>query len=227
MQADDVAQYLLDHSDFFELHPQLLERINLPHPQTGQTVSLIERQTFMLRDRIRTLELRLAEMIRHGQENDAIADRLVQWARMLLLQTLDHKLPQTAIDELMRLFNVPFGALRVWGVTPDFAQLPCATPVSEDTKRLATSMHAPFCGSNVGFEVAEWMAPKAEQVRSLALVPLRVGAEPAAFGILTLGSADPERFQISMGTEFLSRIGELASAALARMRAPAESRREA
>jgi hypothetical protein len=34
-----------------------------------------------------------------------------------------------------------------------------------------------------------------------------------------LGSPDKERFHITMGTAFLTRIGELASAALARLRA--------
>jgi uncharacterized protein YigA (DUF484 family) len=37
--------------------------------------------------------------------------------------------------------------------------------------------------------------------------------------MLVLGSADADRFHSSMGTAFLERIGELASAALARLRA--------
>jgi len=56
-------------------------------------------------------------------------------------------------------------------------------------------------------------------VQSLAMLPLRVGADPATFGLLVLGSADKDRFQIGMGTTFLERIAELASAALARLRA--------
>jgi uncharacterized protein YigA (DUF484 family) len=51
------------------------------------------------------------------------------------------------------------------------------------------------------------------------MMPLRVGAGSQVFGMLALGSPDPERFQITMGTAFLSRIAELASAALARLRA--------
>ena len=50
------------------------------------------------------------------------------------------------------------------------------------------------------------------------MLPLRVGADPQTFGLVVLGSADKDRFQITMGTAFLERIAELASAALARLR---------
>jgi hypothetical protein len=158
-------------------------------------------------------------MLRHGEENDAIADRLVHWARALLAQTDPAQLPSTALDELMRQFNVPFGALRLWGVAPQYASYEWAQPAGEDIVRLAGSMQSPFCGSNVGFEAAAWMAADPAAIRSLTMLPLRVGGAPEAFGLLALGSPDPARFQITMGTAFLSRIAELASAALARLRA--------
>ena len=72
LQADDIAHYLARHQDFFEQHPQLLSQMQLPHPHDGQAISLVERQSLMLRERIKSLESRLAEMVRHGQENDAI-----------------------------------------------------------------------------------------------------------------------------------------------------------
>lgn len=219
MTSHDVAQFLSQHPDFFDQHPEVLASIAIPHPQDGQAISLVERQSAILRDRIRSLEMRLADMVRHGEENDAIADRLVQWARALLLQNDPAALPQTALAELRRLFSVPFGALRLWGVAPAYADLECAQPASDDIVRLAGSMQAPFCGSNVGFEVAGWMASDPATIKSLSMMPLRVGVDSKAFGMLALGSPDPERFQITMGTAFLSRIAELASAALARLRA--------
>lgn len=218
MKDEDVALFLAEHPDFFEQRPELLGVINIPHPQNGQAISLVERQSLVLRDRIRALEGRIAEMLRHGEENDVIADKVVQWARALLQQTDPVQLPTTAVDELKRLFAVPFGAIRVWDVRPEFAGLACAQAVSDDVKRLASSMQAPFCGSNVGFEAAHWMAADENAIRSLAMLPLRIGASPDAFGLLVLGSPDKDRFQITMGTAFLARIAELASAALARLR---------
>lgn len=219
MRSDDVARYLADHPDFFEQHPELLADIAIPHPQNGQAISLVERQSMILRGRIHALEARIAQMIRHGEENDAIADRMVQWSRALLAEADPTRLPQCVVDELLRLYAVPFGAVRLWGLRPEFAHLPAAAPVSDDVKRLAASMVAPFCGSNVGFEPVHWLDAGDGVVQSLAMLPLRVGASPEAFGLLVLGSPDKERFHITMGTAFLTRIGELASAALARLRA--------
>ncbi len=217
MNSDDVALFLSAHPDFFDQHPELLGQLAVPHPQNGQAISLVERQSLMQRERIKSLEIRLADMIRHGEENDAIADRLVRWARTLLLQTDLAQLPAAALDELMRLFNVPFGALRIWDVAPSYAALDCAQPVSGDIVRLAGSMQAPFCGSNVGFEVAGWMSGEPDSIKSLSMMPLRVAKDTEVFGMLALGSPDPERFQITMGTAFLTRIADLASAALVRL----------
>jgi uncharacterized protein YigA (DUF484 family) len=217
MQVQDIANYLAGHPDFFDQHPELLATLQLPHPQNGQAISLVERQSMMLRDRIKSLEARIMDMTRHGQENDAIADRLVAWVRALLIEDDAHALPQTLTDSMKRVFSVPHCALRLWRVRPDCAALECARPVGADTISLANSMRVPFCGSNVGFEAATWFEDGAT-VQSLAMLPLRVGADPDTFGLLVLGSADKDRFKITMGTAFLERIAELASAALARLR---------
>ena len=50
----------------------------------------------------------------------------------------------------------------------------------------------------------------------LALLPLHYG--DGAFGMLVLASMDAQRFHGGMGTDFLARIGEVASAALSRLR---------
>ena len=61
--------------------------MQLPHPHDGQAISLVERQSLMLRERVKALEGRIAEMVRHGQENDAIAEKLICWVRSLLTET--------------------------------------------------------------------------------------------------------------------------------------------
>jgi uncharacterized protein YigA (DUF484 family) len=219
LQAQDVAQYLTAHPDFFNQHPELLSGMQLPHPHNGQAISLVERQSLMLRDRIKSLEMRVAEMVRHGQENDAIADKLVNWTRALLLEDEPARLPDLLVAELKRIFDVPFAGLRLWNAAAAVAGQDCARPVEADTVSLANSMRAPFCGANVGFEAASWLDDAGASVQSIAMLPLRVGADPQTFGLLVLGSADRDRFQVTMGTAFLERIAELASAALARLRA--------
>lgn len=217
LQAQDIAHYLARHIDFFEHHPQLLSQMHLPHPHDGQAISLVERQSLMLRERVKALEGRVAEMMRHGQENDIIAGKLVAWVRALLSEADESALPVTLIDQLKSIFDVPYAALRLWQVRSALAALDCARAVESDTVSFADSMRVPFCGPNVNFEAASWL-DGGDAVRSVALLPLRVGADPQTFGMLVLGSADAERFDSKMGTAFLERIGELASAALARLR---------
>jgi uncharacterized protein YigA (DUF484 family) len=57
-----------------------------------------------------------------------------------------------------------------------------------------------------------WLDAAAE-VRSVVMLPLKRG--DATFGLLLLGSPDPDRFTSQMGTDFLVHIAETASAALA------------
>ena len=59
--------------------------MQLTSPHGQRAVSLQERQMEMLRDKIKGLEHKIIEMIRHGQENVAIADRLHRWTRAIML----------------------------------------------------------------------------------------------------------------------------------------------
>lgn len=215
--SDDVLRYLRDHPDFLSIHPELLATITLPNPHGGRAISLQERQVEVLREKNRAMEMRLAELVRIGQENDAIADRLQKWTRQLLLAADPERLPQAVLDGMQTIFAVPQVALRLWGVREPHRRLPCAAPVEVDVITLANSMTHPYCGPNADFQAATWLPEGGATTRSLALLALRKGVDPNAFGLLVLGSADPDRFQANMGTSFLERIAEVASAALARL----------
>ena len=215
---DDIANYLANTPDFFERHAGLLATIQLTSPHGQRAVSLQERQAEMLREKIKGLELKAAEMIRHGQDNTAIAERLQQWTLALLTVRNEESLPEVAARELARQFNVPQVAIKVWDVAPAYADRVYAMGASENVKSFATSLVRPYCGANPGLEAASWLA-EPSAVASISLVPLRVEAGAPAFGLLVLASPDAQRFTTDMGTEFLERIGELVSAALSRLRA--------
>jgi uncharacterized protein len=220
MTEDDIANYLGQFPEFFERHAELLAAIHLTSPHSRRTVSLQERQAEMLRDKIRLLEGRIMEMIRHGNDNLGLSDKLLHWAQALFLAHEGSTLPAQIADTIAVQFSVPQVAIRVWGVAPAFADAGFAQGVSEDARVFATSLHAPFCGVNSGFEAAGWLA-QPEQAVSLALLPLRgldAAGSPCAFGMLVLASPDGQRFTSTMGTDFLQRIAEMASAALSRLR---------
>jgi uncharacterized protein YigA (DUF484 family) len=213
---NDISNYLLNTPAFFERHAELLATVQLTSPHGQRAVSLQERQMEMLRERIKGLEHKIIEMIRNGQDNVAIADRLHQWTMRLLLTADAAELPRVLLDDLAQRFQIPQTELRLWGVAEAHAALPAAQPVSDDLKAFAASLSLPYCGANSGFEASAWF-DDAAGVKSMAMVPLRLDGALDAFGLLVLGSPDPTRFAAQMGTEFLSRIGEVASASLSRL----------
>jgi uncharacterized protein len=190
--------------------------VQLTSPHGQRAVSLQERQMEMLREKNRGLEGKIIEMIRHGQENVAIADRLHRWTRALMITADAAELPGVLVRELMHQFMIPQAAIRLWGAAEAYAAQPFAAPVSTDVKSLAMSLSEPYCGVNSGFEAAQWLEDAAG-AKSLAMIPLRQASVTEAFGMLVLASPDPTRYTADMGTEFLARIGELASAGLSRL----------
>ena len=97
---DDIANYLANTPDFFERHAELLAAVQLTSPHGNRAVSLQERQAEMLREKIKALEHRVMDMVRHGNENMVIADRLQRWARSLLLVRSGRALPATIAAEI-------------------------------------------------------------------------------------------------------------------------------
>ena len=214
---DDIANYLVQTPDFFERHAEVLAAVQLSSPHGGRAISLQERQAEMLRDKIRQLEHKVADLIRNGHENMGIGDKLQGWTFGLLKATDPLDLPQLVTEGLAVCFAVPQVAIRVWDVAPAYQSHGFALGCSEDVKTFATSLMNPYCGSNPGVEAQAWLADSA-RVRSMALIALREEPGAAAFGLLVLASDEVSRFTADMGTDFLERMGELASAALMRLR---------
>ena len=218
---DDIAQFLTNTPGFFERHAEVLASVQITSPHGARAVSLQERQAEMLREKIKGLEHRIMEMVRNSTENAAIAHKVHQWTGSLLQVRDPFDLPQAVVDGVRTLFDVPQAAVRVWEVAAPYIDADFTQGASEDARAFASSLTMPFCGPNLGFEPAGWLAQDVgEPAQSLALLPLRAGAIDSAtpaFGLLVLGSHDPQRFDPMMGTDFLSRMAELASAALLRL----------
>ena len=217
---DDIANYLGNTPDFFERHAELLAAVHLSSPHSNRAVSLQERQAEMLREKIKALEHRIMDMIRNGTENVMLSDKLLRSTRILLLTSDAISMPELIANEIRDQFAVPQVAFNVWDVAPAFAHADFVHGVSDDAKLFAASLVEPFCGVNSGFEAVSWL-PDPQAAASLALLPLRMGplsSATPAFGLLVLASPDAQRFNSAMGTDFLARIAELASAALSRLR---------
>src|SRR6202030_390088 len=76
MNANDVAEYLQQHTEFFAEYADLLAEIYVPHPHGGHAIPIAERQIVSLREKNGQLESKLRELIQFGGENDSISENL-------------------------------------------------------------------------------------------------------------------------------------------------------
>jgi uncharacterized protein YigA (DUF484 family) len=211
MTAEEVAQFFRTHPQFFDQHPELLESIYVPHPYGGRAIPLSERQILSLRERVKVLEAKLGELLKFGEDNDAISEKVHRLAAGLLGARDFAAAAQALQFHLREDFSVPHVALRLWG-RPLPAGAPEGAAVEDEMRARVEAMGAPLCGPAAGSPFLPWFGDAQEHVRSLALVPL---GQTQAVGLLALGSEDAQRFYAEMGTHYLRRIGELTAAALA------------
>ncbi|MBI3147844.1 MAG: DUF484 family protein [Betaproteobacteria bacterium] len=211
LDAQSVADYLKSHPEFFERHTELLGEIFLPHPHDGRAIPLAERQILALRERTRQLEGKLTQLVKFGSENDTLSEKM----HRLTLATIAAPDLATAIQvlehSLWEDFSVPYVGLRIWQQTLREAQLPALEAVSQELKDYAATLGQPYCGTEPPVDVTAWVGTP--EASSYALVPLRTRG---TFGLLVLGSSDPNRFYAEIGTLYLTRLGELASMSLQR-----------
>ncbi|MDH4325018.1 MAG: DUF484 family protein, partial [Betaproteobacteria bacterium] len=115
MTAEEVAQFFRSHPQFFDQHPELLESIYVPHPYGGRAIPLSERQILSLRDRVKVLEAKLGELLKYGEDNDAISEKVHRLATGLLGARDFAAAAQALQFHLREDFSVPHVALRLWG----------------------------------------------------------------------------------------------------------------
>ncbi len=213
LDAEGVARYLQDHPEFLEHHADLLAQIHIPSPHGNRAISITERQMLALRDKVRQLEAKLAELIRFGEENDAIGGKVHELTMALMAAPDFRSALEVLYDHLAGAFAVPHVALRLWNAprNGDGSEFGAVPDVLKDQ---VAAMHQPYCGASTGQAAVEWFGEQGGHVRSLALIPLRHDADVR--GALALASEEAHRFYPEMGTLYLKRIGDLAASALMR-----------
>lgn len=214
MKPDDVAAYLKDHPEFFENYAEIVADVFIPHPHGGRAISIGERQILTLRERCRQLEAKLSELIRFGEENDVIGEK-VHRLTLALIGARDLPALSHAVDfNLREDFAVPHVALRIWHEAATPATAPTAA-----TRAFAGGLLHPHCGPLAMADTAGFFGEAAPLLKSYAYVALRGG--DATFGLLALASEDQQRFYPEMGTLYLTRIGEVVAACMLRLLEPA------
>jgi uncharacterized protein len=219
-----VTQYLQQHPDLFDRHPQLLTRLRLQHPRNGTTVSLIERQVDVLREKHAALEQKLAEFVRVARDNDSLADKIHRFTRRLL-RTTTRAQALAQIEAGLRedfdayhtvlVMQVPkgtAGALPGEAASHFLREVSTDNPIFKSFESLFSNAR-PRCGQVRDSQRDFLFGSEAAGIGSVALIPLSAMTPP---GLLVLGSVDRDRFHPGMSVEFLSRMAELIADSLLR-----------
>lgn len=211
-----IADYLAQHPNFFNEFPTLLAELNIPHPHGTHAVSMSERQLIAMRDKVRVLENKLAELIQFGVDNDAISEKLHAMALAMVTATQPQDITAALDIHLRDGFAVPHHALRVWTLLGE--PMPGLDgPTPQSVRDAVAAMPHSACGPLAVPEAAAWFGELAPHLRAFACIPLRPAPGAAPLGLLVLASEEAKRFYPGMGTLYLDRLSQLVGAALVRL----------
>ncbi len=208
LTSTQVEKYLREHPEFFNGHLHLLEQMRIPHP-SGSAISLISKQLELFRSRHQELESQLTELIEIARENDTSYVRM----HKLTLALLDSETFEEAVENLEAVlsgyFLTDFVAIRIIGKTdvPALSHV-FIDPESEDLKPFnkELSSNQPTCGRPTLAQAAILFGENALEVKSYAIMPMMFTEME---GFLAIGSTEEDRYHFSMGSLFLTQMGEV------------------
>ena len=213
LEAAAIAAYLEAHPDFFVEHDDLLPALRIPH-QRGDTVSLVERQMKILRERNIEMRHRLSQLMDVARDNDRLFDKTRRLILALMDATSLEDLVISVEDSLRQDFQVPFVSLILFNdsampvgrwVTAAQAQEAIGGLLSEGKS---------ICGTLREHELDFLFGEEQrKQIGSTAVVAL---AHQGVHGVLAIASRDPQHYKSSVGTLFLSYIAEVLGRVLPR-----------
>lgn len=217
---ETVRDYLSSNPEFFERHGELLNTLRLPHV-TGGAISLVERQVSTLRQKDLKLERRLQELLEVARRNDKLAEKIHQFS-LALLAAPNLTGTLTACETALRAgFDADQAVLILFRDPELFEDVDAGRffrAIDKDAKELQAfdtfiSRARPRCGQIRDVQRDFLFGKDTDEIGSCALVPL---GKDCSIGLLAIGSADEHRFNPAMSIDFVARLGELISAALAR-----------
>lgn len=206
LSDDEVRDYLKEHTDFFERHPDMLDHLHIAH-STGSAVSLVEKQVSVLRERNVEMRKRLNSLTGNARDND----RLYELTRTLILRLLEaNTLDELALayaQSLTEDFDVEHASIILFGdpkQSTDNCRIESADSARIEIGALIKGKKS-VCGA-LRKEELNYLFPKAGEVGSAAVVPL-CGATD--MGVIAVGSSDANYYTSSMGTLFLAHIADV------------------
>ncbi len=203
----DVAAYLLANPDFFVDRDRLLLKIQVPHKSKG-TISLVEKQLDVIRDRQKKTRRQLKEFVENAERNKEIFDK----SRKLILSMMAAKQSSeffAALEKgLKRDFGCKANSLVVFGKPKQINHFTSRIPAESARKYVGALMQSkvPTLGTLRPREQDFLFQDQSEKVKSAAVLTIR--DKNKHLGMLAIGSSDMEYFTADMDTLFINFIAE-------------------
>lgn len=203
-----VRDYLSSHPHFFDANPDILDQMNLSH-DSGEAISLVERQVSVLRDRNEEMRDRLDSMLVSARNNELLFEKTKRLVLNLLEADGLSALVDTLYESLGKDYEVEFYSLTFLGEQTQLPQTEARVvgmdKANSQIGNLISSNRA-VCGILRESEMTFLFGERGRVVGSVAAVPLIYGN---TYAILAVGNSDPNHYKSSMGTLFLSYIAEI------------------
>lgn len=196
LAAHVIGEYLQDHPEFFQQYPQLLNSLRLPHQQRG-SVSLIERQLELQREKIQALEDDITRLMSIARQNEHVFSAFNQLQAQLYqaknvkdiqasLQQFTTAMPQVQECRLLRFTDEQ----------------------SADEFKLLLSRRLNQQGVYLGrLNKEEQQGLFSPNIHSVALILISNEQKPLA--LLAFGSEQDDHFQPSMDKLFISHLATI------------------
>ena len=206
----EVAAFLCRYPDFFERYPEILTELSIPHPDSGQAVSLLERQLTALRAQLSAERQHRTQLMARAEQNERLQERLKNLFLVLSEVACPDELLSQVPTILVEEFSLACVSLRVLKTQVpdlDFAEFVLPNDVmAVILGRLETD--GGFCDDRLPSEAKDFLFGKqARVVRSVAIVGILNQG-----GVLALGAREADRYRPGTDTVFLEFVGSLVSA---------------
>lgn len=202
LSESQVIDWLSSHPDIFRQHPELLDRLELPHD--AGTDSLIELQVTRLRKENRQLKAQLQTLAGIAGENERLMQRLHQLTLEIMTTASSAEFIERLIERLAGDFEAASVRLHLLKSHENLSSIEAVVVHDEAPPEWFADV---MDGGEIVFgrltrTKLEFLFPdRHEEIGSAALVPVN------NTGLLAIGAASPERFHPGMGTLFLELLG--------------------
>jgi len=217
--AEQVQSYLAEHSDFFLMHPDVIESLQLNGAPEG-TVSFVQKQTNRLQDKNQKLQQQLHALIDNARQNTDLHSRINQLSLRLIDAVSFEAFLALLMNDLKQEFKADNIALHLFSTDQFSFNLPepdhnISLHHDSDLQafKAILSKQQIVCGRLSKAQKTAFFADKADKIKSVACLAL--GDKPC-LGLLAIASADEDRFHADMGTEYLHFLSDIIAIALRR-----------